>query len=534
MREAKQLSEARSVAAGVDVRADRDALQRAAIAKLAELARAALGSRACVVAWEVPGGGGEAASTGSATGDRQPEIPEDDLRAARAALAAMTGQAGASDSRASRIGADIIGLALSDGATAVRVASVGGPPRGGAKTEAILELVGKAALAAVAAQESARSRRFWLDKAGAAQSHSAAISEASAAREAEREALDQTAAGLFALGGAGRFAALGEVAARALGCRRWLVAAPRDDALRIVAAAARAVARPHALEESSAIRECARTGRPLIRLPGIAASPALPEDEIFGAGWIVFPCGQSVIGLAEGELAAPGLPARAQAFGARLAPIVRAWIAEDALGEHRALVSRLALRMYSAIDDERGRIARDLHDDQAQLLAAAQLALEGGGEEARSIFRQIAQELRARTRELKPASLERTTLIGALEAELERLRGGGIRVHLTRGNGVARISAPVAWLCWQVAREALANAARHSGASAVEVAIERGEGCVRVVVRDNGHGMAPDSATHPTMGLGGIRERLELMGGKLEIESSESGTTLSAEIPEIA
>jgi len=532
VREAKQLGEARSAAVGgAAERADQDALQGAAIAKFAELGRAALGARTCMVAWEAPGGGGETVSTAAATGVQPAEISQDELRAALATMPARAG-AGASDSRARRIGADIIGLVLSDGATVVRVAVAGGFARGTAKTEAILELVGRAALADVAAREGARSRKFWLDKAGAAQSRSTAMTQAGAAREAEREALERAAAGLFALEGAGRYTALGEAAARALGCGRWIVAAPRDRAVRIVAAS-RAVTRPRELGESSAILECARTGRPLIRLPGFGAARALPEDKIFSGGWIVFPCGQSVIGLAEGELAAPGMTARAQALGARLAPIVRAWIAEDALGEHRALVSRLALRMYSAIDDERARIARDLHDDQAQLLAAAQIALEGGGEEARNIFQQIAQELRARTRELKPASLDRTTLVEALEAELERLRSGGIGVHLTRGKGVTRISAPVERLCWQVAREALANVARHSGAGEVEVSIERGDGCVRVIVRDNGHGMAPDSVEHPAMGIGGIRERLELMGGKLEIQSSRSGTTLSAEIPDI-
>ncbi|MGB6552722.1 MAG: ATP-binding protein, partial [Candidatus Binataceae bacterium] len=333
--------------------------------------------------------------------------------------------------------------------------------------------------------------------------------------------------------GAGRMAAMGEAVARALGCRKWLLAAPRDGALRIVAAA-RAIALPRELAESSAIVECSRTGATLARLPGSTAPRALPEDKIVGAAWLVFASGPAVIGLAEGDIAAPGFGARAEAFGARLAPLLRAWVAEDALEEHRALVSRLALRMYAAIDDERARIARDLHDDQAQLLAAAQIALEGGTDEARSLFRQVSQELRARIRELKPPALGRITLADALESEAERMRRQGIEVHLLRAKGAARSSPAVQRLCWQVAREALANVARHSGASTVEISIERDQHCSRVTVRDNGRGMPARSDPHASAGLGGIRERLELMGGKLELESGPAGTVLRAEIPEPA
>ncbi|MHB8381546.1 MAG: ATP-binding protein [Candidatus Binataceae bacterium] len=533
MREVKQLSEVHRAAAAGPGRANLAAQLCAEIATLAELGRTALGASACAVAWQADG---DAAETVAADAGN-----EEAASAARVALAALAERPDARaresrrEIRAVRIAPNAIGIALGpapgQGAISVRVAIAQPKDAGHAtpKTQAILELVGRVAMAAVAGAQSASSRAFWRDRGVALIARDAAMS----AREAQRDALERAAQEIAGLAGPRRMAAMGEVAARALGCRKWIVAAPRDGAMRIVAAA-RPVALSRELPESSAIVECSRTGRILSRLSGPAASRALPEDKILGAAWIVFPAGPVVIALAEGEIDAQGFSARAEAFGARLAPLLRAWIAEDALEEHRGLVSRLALRMYAAIDDERARIARDLHDDHAQLLAAAQIALEGGTEEARGLFRQIAQELRARIRDLKPPALGRITLADALESEAERMRQQGIEVHLLRAKGVARISAPVQRLCWQVAREALANVARHSGASLVEVALERDAHSSRVIVRDNGRGMPTPSDSHAAAGIGGIRERLELMGGKLEIESGPSGTILRAEIPEPA
>jgi signal transduction histidine kinase len=87
-------------------------------------------------------------------------------------------------------------------------------------------------------------------------------------------------------------------------------------------------------------------------------------------------------------------------------------------------------------------------------------------------------------------------------------------------------------LCFQVAREALTNVMRHSGARSVTVAVERDRATLRLIVADNGRGILHQPHANPSMGLAGIRERLELMGGTLQVNSSRSGTTLSAEIPE--
>jgi signal transduction histidine kinase len=211
----------------------------------------------------------------------------------------------------------------------------------------------------------------------------------------------------------------------------------------------------------------------------------------------------------------------------------RAAMERDA-GAQRGLVQRLALRMFTAIDDERARIARDLHDDQAQLLAAAKIALEGGREEARAIFKQIEIELRRKTRELRPATLGRATLDEGIERELRRVAGAGIIAKLlhAREADENEISRPVQQLCFQVVREALSNVIRHARASSVEVVVERTCGSARVSVIDDGCGIDTRKEGEG-IGLAGVRERLELMGGSLSVESREGRTIILAEIPEL-
>ena len=89
-------------------------------------------------------------------------------------------------------------------------------------------------------------------------------------------------------------------------------------------------------------------------------------------------------------------------------------------------------RCFAAVDQERTDTARDLHDDQAQLLAAAKIALDGRREAARSIFKQVEQELRRKTRELRPASIGDASLDQAIEHEFARLHRAGVKAKFSR------------------------------------------------------------------------------------------------------
>jgi signal transduction histidine kinase len=182
---------------------------------------------------------------------------------------------------------------------------------------------------------------------------------------------------------------------------------------------------------------------------------------------------------------------------------------------------------------ERTRIARDLHDHQAQLLAAARIGIEAGPDEARGIFKQLEDALRLRVRELKPPTLGRSTLVEGLRYELRRLTDAGIKGRLAHADKMNALTRPVQQVCYQVAREALANVLRHAGASRVEIAIEKRGERVRLSILDNGKGMG-NATGRGGLGLNGLSERLELMGGRLRVESKTGATRLVAEIPEPA
>jgi signal transduction histidine kinase len=186
--------------------------------------------------------------------------------------------------------------------------------------------------------------------------------------------------------------------------------------------------------------------------------------------------------------------------------------------------------MFSAVDSERARIARDLHDHQAQLLAAARIGIAAGPDQARGIFKQLEEDLRRHVRELKPPTLGRSTLAEGLRHELRRLADVGFTTRLLHADRMDTLTRPVQQVCYQVAREAIANVVRHANASRVEIGIDRRESRVRLSILDNGTGIgAPGGGG---IGLQGLRERLEYMGGRLLLESQPGSTRLVAEIPE--
>ena len=164
-------------------------------------------------------------------------------------------------------------------------------------------------------------------------------------------------------------------------------------------------------------------------------------------------------------------------------------------------------------------------------MAAARIALEAGPDEARAIFKQIDEALRLRVRELRPASLGRTPLAEALRYELRRLAEAAIKGRLLHADQMSRLTRPLQELCYQVAREALANVVRHAGATRVSIEVVKRGGRVRLAIRDNGRGLPAASATGG-VGLKGLRERVELMGGKLRLESRPGATSLIAELTE--
>ncbi len=206
---------------------------------------------------------------------------------------------------------------------------------------------------------------------------------------------------------------------------------------------------------------------------------------------------------------------------------------------------RLQQQVESA-EKERERWARELHDDALQGLAAIRItlatALQGKGEDRAERIEWAAEDTVARLEhqinelnrlinDLRPAALERLGLSGALEALAEESSARGeIDVETT----IEVLDDPdreQERLIYRLVQEALTNVLKHAGASQVNVSAMESEGEIRISVRDDGAGF-DGSATTSGRGLTGMRERIELLGGKIEVASEPGrGTEITARVP---
>ena len=205
----------------------------------------------------------------------------------------------------------------------------------------------------------------------------------------------------------------------------------------------------------------------------------------------------------------------------------------------------LRRRIMSAQEEERLRLAHDLHDQTGQGVTAAILELkaieplvhEQGRDRVRLLRKQLDELSKMLHRiawELRPPSIDELGLTDALEnyvADWGKKHGVKADFHCTDPD-LDRRTNEIRTTIYRVIQEGLTNVARHArGAMSVSVVIGVAEGTLYLTIEDNGRGFDP-SATSPRLGLAGMRERLLLVGGRLAIKSSEStGTTIFARIP---
>jgi PAS domain S-box-containing protein len=203
---------------------------------------------------------------------------------------------------------------------------------------------------------------------------------------------------------------------------------------------------------------------------------------------------------------------------------------------------------------ERSRLARELHDSVTQSLysvtmyteAAARLLVSGQGEtaaeylrDARDTAQEALREMRLLIFELRPLALEGSGLAGALQGRLDAVeKRAGVQAEL-RVEGVEGL-ADAEWLplaaqqeLYYIAQEALNNSLKHARAQVLQVALRLQGGTVRLEVADDGVGFDPATADgRGGLGLRGMRERVQRLGGRLAIESAPGrGTRVSVEIP---
>jgi two-component system sensor histidine kinase UhpB len=230
----------------------------------------------------------------------------------------------------------------------------------------------------------------------------------------------------------------------------------------------------------------------------------------------------------------------------------------DTIRDNTEQMERLAAQVISAQEEERRRVARELHDEAGQALTAVIIGLERGLasmpdtyasdlpvqprqliSNLRDLAAQTLDEVRKLALELRPSVLDDLGLVAALRQYVRTTEErSGLTTHLTvmgMDEGGDRLPPAVETALFRIAQEALTNAIRHARASTVQIRLRRLEGTITLEVRDDGIGLpalghARDDAEH--LGMFGMRERARLLGGDFHAAPvSPRGTLVQVSIP---
>jgi len=226
--------------------------------------------------------------------------------------------------------------------------------------------------------------------------------------------------------------------------------------------------------------------------------------------------------------------------------VIRAWQARN---RHEEALAGMVETVVMEQEEERRRIAYDLHDGIAQLIVSAKQHVDTAreldtrdrertqGELARASRRLDAAvvETRRVLQALRPSAIDSLGLAGAMRRALDdAAQDAGWAVHFVDHLGEAQVPAPVETAAFRILQESLLNAARHSQSASVEVELGARRGWLDLAVRDDGVGLSPDASAAAGRGLGltGMRERARLLGGTCLIESRRGGgTAISVALP---
>jgi len=202
-------------------------------------------------------------------------------------------------------------------------------------------------------------------------------------------------------------------------------------------------------------------------------------------------------------------------------------------------------RVVEGQELERRRLARELHDETGQALTSILLGLKAleerskdpasraATEELRELVVSTLRDVRRLAVELRPSALDDFGLVAALERLAESFaEQTGISVDFQTALAGERLPEEVETALYRIVQESLTNVVKHAQARRVSILLARKVGAVKAVVEDDGQGFDPAEQTDDGYGLMGMRERLALLGGRLEVESGhDGGTTIAAEVP---
>jgi two-component system sensor histidine kinase UhpB len=220
-----------------------------------------------------------------------------------------------------------------------------------------------------------------------------------------------------------------------------------------------------------------------------------------------------------------------------------------ALEDHAERLRLLPGQILRAQEEERRRVARELHDEAAQSLTSLLVRLrlleqaqtpemaQQRVAELRQLTARALDDVRRIAVELRPSMLDDLGLVAAVQAHVDDLNASGVRATLAADGLDGRLPSEIELALYRVAQEALTNVVRHARASAVTVRLSRSGRQVTLEVQDDGIGFDAASPQRPGgLGLAGMRERMALIGGDVRIHAQAGrGTRIvaTADLPHI-
>lgn len=219
---------------------------------------------------------------------------------------------------------------------------------------------------------------------------------------------------------------------------------------------------------------------------------------------------------------------------------------ENELRESRGQLRALSTFLQTVREEERKHIARELHDELGQALTALKIDLDwlearhvaqdakvaGKLQSMGQVLGKTVESVRRIAEDLRPGMLDDLGLAAAIEWQVEQFQERtGIRCELVMNRDEFELDDRVATSVFRIIQEALTNVARHAVADSVAIAVQENNGEIRLKIRDNGKGFQPGPKKR-SYGLLGIRERVNMLGGEVDIQSKPGdGTSVRVAIP---